>query len=287
LRLAREAKGLSADELALKLNLDVRKIHALEADNYDAMPATLYVRGYVKAIAGQLGIDARPLIAAYEAVRHDRDPEITAFMSGPPVQPTSRSHWVQAVTALVVATLFLLLALWWQTGGMGSYSVKRNTEQADVGLHSERVPLLVPGGILPESVGSALLAPVGAAEVPPRERASLGAILGPEPALRTDGILPLPTRLPATPVAEPPAASGDEITVQLKAETWVEVTDGRGRRLFYDLGHGGQRIGVSGTPPYRLVIGNAQATELFFREQAIDLTPYARDGVARLSLPLE
>ena len=55
---ARQALGISPIEAADLLNLTLRTIEALEADDYESLPGRVYVNGYVRAYAKMLGLDA-------------------------------------------------------------------------------------------------------------------------------------------------------------------------------------------------------------------------------------
>ena len=57
----REARGWTVAEVADQLNLAARQIAALEADNYAALPGMAIVRGFIRAYAKLLKIDATPL----------------------------------------------------------------------------------------------------------------------------------------------------------------------------------------------------------------------------------
>jgi cytoskeleton protein RodZ len=46
----------------------------------------------------------------------------------------------------------------------------------------------------------------------------------------------------------------------------------------------GETVGLDGTMPLRVKIGNAAVTRLTFRGQPLELAPYTRDNVARLEL---
>jgi cytoskeleton protein RodZ len=70
----------------------------------------------------------------------------------------------------------------------------------------------------------------------------------------------------------------------LRGASWVEVKDGSGRVVLSQMLSAGQTQAVSGTPPFDLVIGNAPDVVLSFRGQAVDLVPYTRQNVARLTL---
>jgi cytoskeleton protein RodZ len=66
--------------------------------------------------------------------------------------------------------------------------------------------------------------------------------------------------------------------------TWVEVVDAGGQVLVQRVLQPGESLGLNGTLPFRLKIGNAAATQLQFRGQGVDLAAFTRDNVARLEL---
>lgn len=66
---ARYRAGLTVDEVSERTRIREAVIRCIEQDDYDACGGELYVRGYVRAIAGAVGIDAQPLIRDYDAGR--------------------------------------------------------------------------------------------------------------------------------------------------------------------------------------------------------------------------
>jgi len=71
---ARYQAGLSVDELSERTRIRETVIRSIERDDYEACGGDLYVRGYVRAIAGAVGIDARPLIREYDQSRGTSEP---------------------------------------------------------------------------------------------------------------------------------------------------------------------------------------------------------------------
>ena len=69
-----------------------------------------------------------------------------------------------------------------------------------------------------------------------------------------------------------------------RREVGVEARDGRGQLLLSRTVQPGESVGLDGALPIRLTIGNAAATQLGFRGQAIDLSQRTRDNVARIEL---
>jgi cytoskeleton protein RodZ len=60
----REQLKLTVEHVANQLNLAPRQIQALEADNYGALPGMASVRGFIRAYAKLLKMDAEPLVQA-------------------------------------------------------------------------------------------------------------------------------------------------------------------------------------------------------------------------------
>jgi Helix-turn-helix domain len=66
---ARNQAGLSVEELSERTQIRGTVIRSIEQDDYEACGGDLYVRGYVRAIAGAVGLDAQPLIDEYDLAR--------------------------------------------------------------------------------------------------------------------------------------------------------------------------------------------------------------------------
>jgi cytoskeletal protein RodZ len=78
---ARYQAGLTIDELSERTKIRATVIRSIEADDYEACGGDLYVRGYVRAIAGAVGVDAQGLIRDYDKqrVHASGDADATVF----------------------------------------------------------------------------------------------------------------------------------------------------------------------------------------------------------------
>lgn len=65
LRRARLRRGLELDEIARITKVSPTYLHFLEEDQLDGLPAPVYVRGFVKAFARCVGIDAEAATRGY------------------------------------------------------------------------------------------------------------------------------------------------------------------------------------------------------------------------------
>jgi len=74
LRRTRLRQGIELEEIAEKTKVNPTYLHFIEEEQFDGLPAAVYVRGFVTGIAGCLGLDgkrvARSYIDRYE--KHDK-----------------------------------------------------------------------------------------------------------------------------------------------------------------------------------------------------------------------
>ncbi len=62
----RERAGLSLEEVSQETRLAVKNLEYLETDNFEAVPAKVYVRGFIRTYAVFLGLDVEHLLSKYE-----------------------------------------------------------------------------------------------------------------------------------------------------------------------------------------------------------------------------
>lgn len=296
---ARQARGMSVAQLARQLKLDNRMVTALEADDYEALPPALYVKGYLRAIGNLLGTDTEELLAVYHR-DCDRvaDPELAGFASRPAVQLTSSSPRVRTTTVILIVTLAVLVGIWWQANELMPDAVRPiasgNDDASPIKAEpaASTMPVVEPDTVDLLLSDEANLDPqYGDDHAPsaaldenafPGEAESGPAVVEPLVDLQADSLVPASL---ADPTPGAIAETGpQDITLNVSAEAWIEITDAQGDRLFYDLGKPGQRISVSGVPPYRLIIGNAPGVELRYRNTPVDLGNHSSRGIARVTL---
>jgi cytoskeleton protein RodZ len=82
----------------------------------------------------------------------------------------------------------------------------------------------------------------------------------------------------------PVIEGGRQIVMSFNAPSWVDVRDSERKfKLFGEMPKGTRRV-LGGEPPYKLVIGNAQAVSITVNGQPFDITRYAKGNVARFTL---
>ncbi|HEY1875059.1 MAG TPA: helix-turn-helix domain-containing protein, partial [Steroidobacteraceae bacterium] len=90
LRAAREKRGLTPLQAAERLHLDLRVVQALEAEEFTALGADVYVRGHLRRYAEAVGESPAQLQQLYSASPHAVRPDLTRIPRGEPEQRGSR-----------------------------------------------------------------------------------------------------------------------------------------------------------------------------------------------------
>lgn len=301
---ARESRGLTVAEMAERLKLTPRQIEALEAEDWTGLPDPVFVRGFVRNYAKIVGVPTEELIPAVNGAETVTQ-TITAPSAGVRLGSSPIARWLM---------LPLLLVILFVTVVVGLYTWLRQGEHAllpaETALPAEdaaAVPPVAAGeGDASVAVGPQPAAPGALQPLPANAPAPLPAPQPvPQPTAGREQRPVPPAALvqagdaPTAPAAAPRAASAQEAAEPTEAKTqsqgpvsmrfapvddsWIQVVDAKGMR-FSKLVRGGSVEVVSGTPPFRLVVGNAAAVSLVYNGHVIDLKPYIGEKVARLTL---
>lgn len=62
----RERRGLSLEEVSQESRIALKNLEYLETDNFEALPAKVYVRGFLRTYSALLGLDVEYLLNKYE-----------------------------------------------------------------------------------------------------------------------------------------------------------------------------------------------------------------------------
>jgi len=80
------------------------------------------------------------------------------------------------------------------------------------------------------------------------------------------------------------AADEGAVVLEFSAPCWVDVRDASGTKVLYGARDAGERHSLSGTPPYRFVLGNGGAVRITVGGKPYDTSRFSSGQVARFSL---
>jgi len=122
LQRARQARGLTLEEVERDTRISRRYLQALETENFGLLPAPVYARGFLRTYARYLGIEPANLLPLFP-VGYVEEPVLQPWpkVARPRTWPSSG-----LLTGAVVGVLILVVALLYSLGGQGednSYSL--------------------------------------------------------------------------------------------------------------------------------------------------------------------
>jgi len=298
---ARQSRGLTVAEVAERLKLTPRQIQALEAEDWSGLPDPVFVRGYVRNYARIVGVaaeDLMPAVNGAEAVTKT----ITAPSAGVRLGSSPVARWLLLPLLLVILFVTVVVGLYtWLRQGEHALLPAQTPVPAEHAASVPPVPQGVQDGVaaivpLSPPPETALPEPPAAAPAPQPvpQPAAGGEQTALAPAARVQAETPPqaaapPPRAPGAPetaepaTAETPSQGRASMRFAPAEDAWIQVVDGKGMR-FSKLVRGGSSEVVSGTPPFRVVVGNAATVSLVYNGHVIDLKPYIGEKVARLTL---
>jgi cytoskeleton protein RodZ len=305
LREARQAQGLHIAALATSIKVTPRKLELLETDRFDELPDATFTRALAQTVCRALKIDPAPILTLLPPLGGGHrlgslgEGLNTPFRERPGqlipkdwARLTSPALWGPALVLLAAAALYLT-----PSGIFDLTAWRRAVTGPAVGAVPGKDANVSAPTAAPEPATGASTAAEGglppsftSTGIPPVEAGGPGFVTQPMPS---GPITPLTSTPAAAPLAGPSlgtagtSAAGTPsgaIQIRTTSASWVEVSDARGQSLIGRLVQPGESIGLDGTAPFKIRIGNASATRLVFRGRAVPLEPLTRDNVARLDL---
>lgn len=273
LRQARESIGLHVAALAVSLKVPVSKLEALEAGRLDALPDVMFARALAASVCRTLKIDAAPILAHFPQGAASRLGTVDSPINTPFRQPHAGPRFGlkgQMPSPSVVAVALLLLA------ALAVFLWPKSKEEAqDVSQGVETPAAQVAQTPASEAVVE---------QIPPAPAAAAAASATVVAPAATPSAAPVASA-PVVASAPDAAASAPSIVVMTAtAESWVKVTDAKGVVSLSRILNAGEVVQPSGTPPFNVVVGRVDAVQLQVRGQAFDMTPFAKDRVARFEV---
>ncbi len=259
---ARDQQQRTIESVASDLHLRLEVVRAIENGDEAQLPAMTFIRGYIKAYARLLALDAGALVARLPAaVEHSPEPlkRVGMRRAGVYLPAGKWFIWTLVLAALALLVVYgapVLERLWTSTGSSEAPSDQLQLPQAEPAEGDESTLPALPEtveSVEPESAGQA-----------PAEQAIAEKPLEPETVTQE-------TVGPAL------------IQMRFSEDSWVEM-EAHGRKLVVGTQYAGSERTVRAKPPIQILLGNAPGVELVYRGEVVDITPYQRGKVARLIL---
>lgn len=314
---AREQRGLDQAAAARLSGLSAEVVRGLEAEDWAALGAPVYVRGWLARYCRVLDVEASSALAEYRQAVPAEPPPLRLRGEAPSSAP--RGHHSLRPFAYLLS--FALLGyVGWQAFEKLSTDL---TVSGNAGLAQPTGVARAPGGLTrseparpapvtasapettPAPAPAAAPAAVNPVAATPGHAAAPAPSMNPvapataSPALAaTTATPPLPVAnvpspaagaVPAPAPAGPVVPAESRIELQASADSWAEVRDAGGKLLFQGTLRPGSPQSITGRPPFRMKLGHAQHVTIRLDDSLVDSGVYVpkRGSVARFTLGRE
>lgn len=279
---AREAAGLSVQDVALQLRLAPRQVTAIERDDFASLPGRTFVRGFVRNYARLLKLDVDAILAALPgdgAAALDR-PSLAATTRAIGELPSERAARPGAAKWAIPLVLIAIVAI------AALYEFSRPPSPGPVATTPPAAPAPSPAA-----------EPAPSSPPAPQADAQPGGPLPAPLAGTTTTSLPNPVGAGApaannasapapSPAAASPATQGapNQLNLRFHGTSWVEVRDRSGNIVLSMTGNDGTSREIAIASPGEITVGNVAAVEASWRGRRLDLAAQSKQNVARVRL---
>lgn len=251
LRQAREQAGLSVEQVASQLLLAVDIIDAIDNADMQRLPSSTFVVGYIRSYAKILNIPADEVIEAYNALMPPPTESVatqTPFAEAETVKSNSFSWPVYIVLAIVIAAV-----LWWALDLAPQF--KQSTDSQQTTEFNSQPEFFTNDATPAEFAVPSDTGDRTSANEPAESTGDSADNAAPEAMLQAESP-------PVDHLQGLTAPLFDELILTGVAESWTEVIDANGDRLFYQLINDGEEVKLSGQAPFEVFLGNAPAIRI-------------------------
>lgn len=292
---AREAQGLSVEQVCRQLHLTRTVVEAIEKGDLQRLSDPVFSRGYIRSYAKLLKLDADYCVACYNRASGNLQTAATVRSIGSVSTVPGRHRGrplLKIGSWLFVIALIAVIIWWWQTqqglnpperDDLGSKPLSIETSDGKTlvlsppgdGSTVGTQPAAADGKEMTETEDAGTLPLSPRSDSTDRQRSEPGENETPEAAARS-----------ATPEEIQPAAI-DTLDIAFTDDCWISIREIGGRTLFNGVASAGQVLSFQSEARLSVVVGKVSAISRFSYEgQAVDLASMSKDDVARLTLPL-
>ncbi|MEZ8294264.1 cytoskeleton protein RodZ [Vibrio splendidus] len=282
----RESLGLTQKQISDRLKLRVTLIQQIEENQFESDQVATFMRGYIRSYAKYVNLDEKVVLNAlhHSGDAQHQEQEMLSFSRK--TKTEKHNSRIMLLTWSIFAVIVGISSLWWwqnQQQDTLSQSLA-NTESSE--------ELVVEESLDPELTSLEVIEAEQNTETSPVTENSdeLTEVSSAEDSVTFDPVEVIEEAADVASVtAEPetvaPEAVVNELVMQFSADCWIQVKDASGKTLSTGIKKAGQTLNLSGTAPYKVILGAPEGVSMTFASEPVDLSGYTSGKVARITLP--
>ncbi len=298
IRRERKLREISLQDVSEAIKVQAKLLKALEADDYEELPHSTFVKGFFRAYAKYLGLDDNDIVLRYEDYRKEFYDDIElesalpvtyppATIAGRPREKSGEHRKKQSIAAAIIVVVVLgAIAYFIFSGPLEVATLSGDAESQAIAPHGdagEGEGLGVQDKVSPEPVEAAKVSEADDGTVASLKPSVVkkDASRAVKPPVTKKAIKEEPLAKPTLVVATP--ESGHTLVAVANAATWmrVEIDGVKSKEVLLQPGESAKWSGEKG---FSVLLGNAGGVTLTF--DGVDMgSPGGVGKTVRVSFP--
>ena len=270
----RESLGLTQKQISDRLKLRVTLIQQIEENQFESDQVATFMRGYIRSYAKYVNLDEKVVLSALHHAGDAQHQEQEMLSFSRKTKTEKHNSRIMLLTWSIFAVIAGISSLWWWQNQQ-----QDTLSQSLVNAESPE-ELVVEEPLTPELDSLAVIESVDALTVVSVAESSdtLTQVEETQAAAEVDSAV-------AEPEVVTPESVANQLVMQFSADCWIQVKDAAGNTLSTGIKKAGQTLNLSGTAPYKVILGAPEGVSMTFASEPVDLSGYTSGKVARITLP--
>ncbi|MGF1853854.1 cytoskeleton protein RodZ [Vibrio satsumensis] len=290
----RESLGLTQKQISDRLKLRITLIQQIEENQFESDQVATFMRGYIRSYAKYVNLDEKVVLNALHHAGDAQHQEQEMLSFSRKTKTEKHNSRIMILTWSIFAVIAGISSLWWwqnQQQDTLSQSLVNTESSEELAVEESLDPEFASLEVIEAEQNDAAASVIEDTE---GLTAISDAADTSEALTQTDETnAQSATETADIAAAEPevveastaPEAVANELVMQFSADCWIQVKDATGKTLSTGIKKAGQSLNLSGTAPYKVILGAPEGVSMTFASEPVDLSGYTSGKVARITLP--
>ncbi|EAQ54690.1 MULTISPECIES: cytoskeleton protein RodZ [Vibrio] len=295
----RESLGLTQKQISDRLKLRVTLIQQIEENQFESDQVATFMRGYIRSYAKYVNLDEKVVLSALHHAGDAQHQEQEMLSFSRKTKTEKHNSRIMILTWSIFAVIAGISSLWWwqnQQQDTLSQSLANTESSEELAVEESLAPEFTSlevieaeqneeGSSVVESTDD--LAAISDAEdsVTSTDETTAQQATETEQTAEVAVNAEIAANAEAVEASTAPEAVINELVMQFSADCWIQVKDASGKTLSTGIKKAGQSLNLSGTAPYKVILGAPEGVSMTFASEPVDLSGYTSGKVARITLP--
>ncbi|MFA0380158.1 RodZ domain-containing protein [Vibrio sp. 10N.222.54.A3] len=280
----RESLGLTQKQISDRLKLRVTLIQQIEENQFESDQVATFMRGYIRSYAKYVNLDEKVVLSALHHAGDAQHQEQEMLSFSRKTKTEKHNSRIMILTWSIFAVIAGISSLWWwqnQQQDTLSQSLANTESSEELAVEESLAPEFTSLEVIEaeqNEAGASVVEDTSDAVTPADETPA-------QQATETEPTAEVAANAEAVEASTAPEAVANELVMQFSADCWIQVKDATGKTLSTGIKKAGQSLNLSGTAPYKVILGAPEGVSMTFASEPVDLSGYTSGKVARITLP--